>query len=118
MKAGKIAYARFNMKISSDNLNSDKVYTALKELLENEEIMLEKKSKSGYKTVDLKKSIKNYSLSEKFDFAELEIVLSAGSTDNANPNLIIKALENATGEEFYADITREDLYNSDMELFR
>ena len=65
MKAGKIAYARFNMKISSDNLNSDKVYTALKELLESEEIMLEKKSKSGYKTVDLKKSIKNYSLSEK-----------------------------------------------------
>lgn len=106
------------MKISSDNLNSDRVYTALKELLESEEIMLEKKSKSGYKTVDLKKSIKNYSLSEKFDFAELEIVLSAGSTDNANPNLIIKALENAAGEEFYADITREDLYNSDMELFR
>lgn len=118
MKAGKIAYARFNMKISSDKLNSDKVYTALKELLESEEIMLEKKSKSGYKTVDLKKSIKNYSLSEKFDFTELEIVLSAGSTDNANPNLIIKALENAVGEEFYADITREDLYNSDMELFR
>lgn len=118
MKAGKIAYARFNMKISSDNLNSDKVYTALKELLESEEIMLEKKSKSGYKTVDLKKSIKNYSLSEKCDFAELEIVLSAGSTDNTNPNLIIKALENAAGEEFYADITREDLYNSDMELFR
>ena len=29
-----------------------------------------------------------------------------------------KALENAAGEEFYADITREDLYNSDMELFR
>ena len=24
----------------------------------------------------------------------------------------------AAGEEFYADITREDLYNSDMELFR
>ena len=92
--------------------------TFQKELLESEEIMLEKKSKSGYKTVDLKKSIKNYSLSEKCDFAELEIVLSAGSTDNANPNLIIKALENTVGEEFYADITREDLYNSDMELFR
>ena len=80
--------------------------------------MLEKKSKSGYKNVDLKKSIKKYTLSEKFDFTELEITLSAGSTDNANPNLVITALQNATGEEFYADITREDLYNSDMELFR
>lgn len=73
MKAGKIAYARFNMKISSDNLNSDKVYTALKELLESEEIMLEKKSKSGYKTVDLKKSIKNYSLSENVILPSLKL---------------------------------------------
>ncbi|MGN0499897.1 MAG: TIGR03936 family radical SAM-associated protein [Ruminococcus sp.] len=118
MKAGKIAYASFNIKISCDNMNSHQVYTALKELLESEEIMLEKKSKSGYKTVDLKKSIKKYSLTEKFDFAELEITLSAGSTDNANPSLVITALQNATGKEFYADITREDLYNSDMELFR
>lgn len=61
------------MKISSDNLNSDKVYTALKELLESEEIMLEKKSKSGYKTVDLKKSIKNYSLSENVILPSLKL---------------------------------------------
>lgn len=59
MKAGKIAFASFNIKITSDALNSHKVYTALKELLESEEIMLEKKSKSGYKTVDLKKALRN-----------------------------------------------------------
>lgn len=118
MKAGKIAYASFNIKISSDKMNSHQVYVALNNLLSSDEIMLEKKSKSGYKTVDLKKSIKKFSLSEKFDFVELEITLSAGSTDNANPNLVIKALQNATGNEFYADITREDLYNSDLELFR
>ena len=77
--------------------------------MESEEIMLEKKSKSGYKTVDLKKSIKNYSLSEKCDFAELEIVLSAGSTDNANPNLIIKALEMLRAKNF-TPILRERIY--------
>ncbi|MEE1061586.1 MAG: TIGR03936 family radical SAM-associated protein [Ruminococcus sp.] len=118
MKAGKIAYARFNIKISSDELNSRKVYEALTSLLSSDEIMIEKRTKSGIKTVDLKKSIKTYELKEMFDFAELDIVLSAGSTDNANPNLIITALEKQTEKSFYADITRIDLYNSDMELFR
>lgn len=118
MKAGKIAYARFNIKISSDDMNSRKVYEELTKLLSFDEIMIEKRTKSGIKTVDLKKSIKTYELKEKFDFAELDIVLSAGSTDNANPNLIITALEKQTEKSFYADITRIDLYNSDMELFR
>ena len=118
MKAGKIAYARFNIKISSDKMNSRKVYEALTSLLSSDEIMIEKRTKSGIKTVDLKKSIKTYELKEMFDFAELDIVLSAGSTDNANPNLIITALEKQTEKSFYADITRIDLYNSDMELFR
>ena len=118
MKAGKIAYARFNIKISSDDMNSRKVYEELTKLLSSKEIMIEKRTKSGIKTVDLKKSIKTYELKEKFDFAELDIVLSAGSTDNANPNLIITALEKQTEKSFYADITRIDLYNSDMELFR
>lgn len=118
MKAGKIAYARFNIKISSDDMNSRKVYEELTKLLSFDEIMIEKRTKSGIKTVDLKKSIKTYELKEMFDFAELDIVLSAGSTDNANPNLIITALEKQTEKSFYADITRIDLYNSDMELFR
>lgn len=118
MKAGKIAYARFNIKISSDDMNSRKVYEELTKLLSSKEIMIEKRTKSGIKTVDLKKSIKTYELKEMFDFAELDIVLSAGSTDNANPNLIITALEKQTEKSFYADITRIDLYNSDMELFR
>ena len=118
MKAGKIAYARFNIKISSNEINSHKVYEALTNLLSSDEIMIDKRTKSGIKTVDLKKSIKTYELKEMFDFAELDVVLSAGSTDNANPNLILTALEKQTEKNFYADITRIDLYNSDMELFR
>ena len=118
MKAGKIAFARFNIKVSSDELNSHKVYEKLSELLSSEEILIDKRTKSGVKTVDLKKSIKSYELSEMFDFVELKIILSAGSTDNANPNLIISALEKYTEKTFYADITREDLYNSEMEPFR
>lgn len=118
MKAGKIAYAKFNIKISSDTLNSSKVYNALKELFEQSEILIEKNSKSGVKTVDLKKSIKEYTLTKKNDFAEIDIILAAGSTDNVNPNLLISALENKTQHEFYSEIVRIDLYDTNLNLFR
>ena len=55
---------------------------------------------------------------EKFDFTILDIILSAASSDNVNPNLLISALQNKTGFEYDVDITRNYLYNSEMELFR
>ena len=118
MKAGKIAYASFTVNLSVDNKPSGLVCIQLEELLSAPSIEIEKKSKKGLKTVDIKQGIKSYSIMEKFDFAQLEITLSAGSSDNVNPTLLIAALQNQTGMEYNFDITRNDLYNSDMELFR
>ena len=70
------------------------------------------------KTVDIKPAVKKYEISEKFDFACLDVTLSAGSSDNVNPNLLISALQQKTGEEYEVDITRNDLYNADNEPFR
>ena len=53
-----------------------------------------------------------------FDCAQLDVILSAGSSDNVNPQLIISALQRENGVEYDADITRNDLYNSELELFR
>lgn len=118
MKAGKIAFASFTIKISSDGENSRTVCEQLKELLTSESIEVEKKSKKGIKTVDIKQGIKSFEVTEKFDFAELDVVLSAGSSDNVNPNLLISAFENRFFVSCDTDITRNDLYNADMELFR
>ncbi len=118
MKAGKIAFASFTIKISCDAENSHTVCEQLKELLASESIEIEKKSKKGMKTVDIKQGIKSFTVTEKFDFVELDIVLSAGSSDNVNPNLLISAFENRFSLSCDVDITRNDLYNADMELFR
>ena len=118
MKAGKIAFASFTIKISCDGENSRTVCEQLKELLTSESIEVEKKSKKGIKTVDIKQGIKSFEVTEKFDFAELNVVLSAGSSDNVNPNLLISAFENRFLVSCDTDITRNDLYNADMELFR
>lgn len=118
MKAGKVAYADFTIKVGNDRIPSSKICSDLSALLSSEHIEIEKKSKKGMRTVDIKQGVKFYDIKEAFDYAVLNIVLSAGSTDNVNPNLIISALERETGVEYEVDITRNDLYNSEMELFR
>lgn len=118
MKAGKIAFASFTIKISCDSENSHTICEQFKELLASESIEIEKKSKKGIKTVDIKQGIKSFAVTEKSDFAELDVVLSAGSSDNVNPNLLISAFENRFLVFCDTDITRNDLYNADMELFR
>ncbi len=118
MKAGKVAYASFTIRISEASTPSSAICADLRKLFSKDTIEVEKKSKRGMKTVDIKQGIKSFEIKEMLDCAVLEIVLSAGSSDNVNPNLIITALEAETGLEYELDITRNDLYNSDMELFR
>ena len=118
MKAGKVAYASFTIRISEASTPSSAICADLRKLFSKDTIEVEKKSKRGMKTVDIKQGIKSFEIKERLDCAVLEIVLSAGSSDNVNPNLIITALEAETGLEYELDITRNDLYNSEMELFR
>lgn len=118
MKAGKIAYGEFLLKISGVNVSSSIISSQLKELYAMDTIEIERKSKKGMKSVDIKPSFRKFEVNERFDYTELNIILCAGSTENVNPNLIMKALEKYFGAEYDVEITRKDLYNSDMELFR
>lgn len=118
MKAGKIAYADFTIKIGDKKTGSHTIYEQLNEFLMLDSILIEKKSKKGMKTIDIKQGIKAYSVSERFDNAQLDITLSAGSADNVNPNLIITAFNSRFKADYDIDITRNDLYNSEMQLFR
>ena len=118
MKAGKIAFASFCIRLSLDKKPSLLICAQLRELLGRDEILIEKRSKKGMKTVDIKPAVKKAEITEKFDFAQLDVMLSAGSSDNVNPNLLITALEQATGEEYEADVTRVDLYNAEAQPFR
>ena len=118
MKAGKIAFASFCIRLSLDKKPSSLICAQLRELLGRNEILIEKRSKKGMKTVDIKPAVKKAEITEKFDFAQLDVMLSAGSSDNVNPNLLITALEQATGEEYEADVMRVDLYNAEAQPFR
>lgn len=119
MKAGKIAFANFTLRISNDKTSSKLICNQINELLSQESIEIEKKTKKKtLKTVDIKPAVKDYKVTEMFDFAQLDITLSAGSTDNVNPNLLVSALFNKFNVEYDADITRNELFNSEIEKFR
>ncbi len=119
MKAGKVAYASFTVKISNEKISSGKICAQINELFARDKIEIEKKTKKkGCKIVDIKPGIKSFELTEKFDFARLDVVLSAGSSNNVNPNLLITALQNQSGAEYDVDITRNDLFDADMRPFR
>ncbi|MGN1432866.1 MAG: TIGR03936 family radical SAM-associated protein [Ruminococcus sp.] len=118
MKAGKIAFAEFSIKLSSESKNTTVISEKLSEFFSLDKIEIEKKSKKGLKTIDIKQGIKSFEIKEKFDFVLLDVILSAGSSDNVNPNLLVTAFEDFSKLSVDADITRIDLYNSDMELFR
>ena len=118
MKAGKIAFAGFTITIGNDKISSKDICEKLRVFFELEEINIEKKSKKGLKTVNIKEGIHSFDIIEKFDNVELNITLTAGSSDNVNPNLVVSAFQKYSDVEYDIDITRNDLYNSDMELFR
>lgn len=119
MKAGKITFANFTLRISNDKTSSKLICNQINELLSQESIEIEKKTKKKtLKTVDIKPAVKDYKVTEMFDFAQLDITLSAGSTDNVNPNLLVYALFNKFNVEYDVDITRNELFNSEIEKFR
>lgn len=118
MKAGKIAYAKFNMKMTCDTIALEDLFMMFRKLFSQETIEIDKKNKKGViKTVDLKPDIGAYTLEKTDNDVTLEIVLSAGSISNVNPVLLISVLEKMNNIELHYDITRLDLYNEEMKPF-
>lgn len=111
MKTDQISYADFLIDFAHDI--SD-IKNSLNEFLSRENIMAEKKSKKGVKTVDLKDYLKSFTFGDTF----LVLTLSAGGSKNLNPKLLFDSFEKITSFILPPySIMRQKLYNSDMELF-
>ena len=71
-----------------------------------------KKSKSGEKEVDITAFIKNLSVSSQNGEMTINVILSAGSTENLNPEYIVTAIKNSL------DIFSADPQNESYRIFR
>ncbi len=66
---------------------------ALLQILQQEEILVEKKTKKGMKDVNIKPLIFHYDIEEKEEALLLVLHLASGSEQNLNPDLLLKAFE-------------------------
>lgn len=117
MKPAAIVSADFEIKLSDDAENAEELSRQIAAFLTKEEILIEKKTKSGMKEIDLKPDLVDFHLETGKGCVLIKTRLPAGSAKNLNPSLIVKAMETAFGKELYADITRLDTFTESGERF-
>lgn len=117
MKPGDIAFAKFTAKLSSDVLSADELKTELCELMHLDEYLVPKKTKSGIKDINVAEYLKLIEILPDTDNLEISATLPAGSTNNVNIQLLIKALETYVKSDVYYDITRLGVFNKEMKPF-
>ncbi len=106
-KTGKIGFCRYRI-----NFLEPVDVLALKEFLQSEQILVQKRNKKGkYNEIDITPKIKNFKLIDNC----LTVTLSAGN-DNLNPTLLLDAFFERHEKADYI-ITREMLYTTEMEQF-
>lgn len=88
-----ITKAEYSFSLVSEDISE--VYNALMELLAEPEILIEKKTKKGIKTVDIMPDLEIVSYKLKENSIDMIIRLPAGTQTNYNPTLFIEALKNS-----------------------
>lgn len=97
-KITEIAKAEYRILLSSEN--PEEIIKSTESLMAQDEILIEKKSKKGIKTVDLKLSIELLDIKIKDGNVIMRMRLPAGTQTNYNPTLFLEALEKVTEQSF------------------
>lgn len=92
-KFADIAYADYTITLNSPKINADSAVKVSS--LFSSPIMMTKKSKSGEKEVDITGFIKKMTVNAVDGSLTINTILSAGSTENLNPEYIVTAVKNA-----------------------
>ncbi len=111
-KPAELSFAEFNIFV--ENVSPQE----LDGFLNLGEIIVSKKTKKGnIKEFDVAPKIKEFEVSVCKDGAMLKIILPAGSNENINPELIIKAFFDRCGNQNYYEIKRVALLDGEFNLF-
>lgn len=113
-----IINAKYLVKLTSNDISSEELYFKLKTLLESDEIIVEKKTKKGFKEVDLSKELSVYNIELIDEEVSLDITLPSGNSKSINPILFIDKLMSDNNIEVFYNITREKMLVENGEEFR
>ena len=114
-KVGKVGFAKFEI-IFDDEC---KLQNALEDFLAKDEIKcLKKTKKGGIKEIDIAPKIAEFKV-EKDENTKLYLTLPAGGEDNVNPELLLTAFFEQSGENYYCyRVKRTAVLNTEKELFK
>ena len=111
-----ITEAEYSFSLVSDD--TERLYGDIEALLGMPEILIEKKTKKGIKTVDIKPSIKVMRCEKNDRSVDMVIRLPAGTQTNFNPTLFIDALRKCNGAPFEPEkIRRTGIFCENNEIF-
>ena len=112
-----ITHADYSFILETDE--PEKLMADIEGLLSADEILIEKKTKKGIKTVDIKPDLQVLSCEDSANGIEMKLRLPAGTQTNYNPTLFFDALRNAGAVPFEASaITRTAILCADGTDFK
>ena len=94
------AIAKAEYSFSLVSYDTDRLFDAAQELIASPEILIEKKTKKGIKTVDIKPDMEILSCEKADNSVNISMYLPAGTQTNYNPTLFIEALKKAADIAF------------------
>lgn len=111
-----IAKAEYSFSLVSDE--TVELFTAVQELIASPEILIEKKTKKGLKTVDIKPDMEILTCNKAENSIDISMYLPAGTQTNYNPTLFIEALKKTTEIPFETkNIRRTAILCADNTVF-
>lgn len=112
-----IAKAEYSFSLSTDYPNE--LMDEVKALIASPEIFIEKKTKKGIKTVDIKPDMEIISCEKSESSVDIIMRLPAGTQTNYNPTLFTEALKNFGKQSFEAEkFVRRAILCEDNTVFR
>ena len=111
-----IAKAEYSFSLVSDE--TEELFAAVQELIASPEILIEKKTKKGLKTVDIKSDMEILTCNKTENSIDISMYLPAGTQTNYNPTLFIEALKKTTEIPFETkNIRRTAILCADNTVF-
>ena len=116
LKITDIAKAEYAVSLASED--TEKLLAAVMSLMDSDEILVEKKTKRGFKQVDIKPETEIVRCDKNGELLEITMRLPAGTQTNYNPMLFLDALKNAGSQPFSAErIRRTGILCKNNEIF-
>ena len=111
-----IAKAEYSFSLIADDI--DGLFSDVQQLIASSEILIEKKTKKGIKTVDIKPDMEILSCEKSYNSVYISMYLPAGTQTNYNPTLFIEALKKNSDIAFESkNIRRTAILCADNSVF-